>query len=125
MEPIINPMFIYLVGFCEDLKLLLFFIFLLSLLPTITFMLMFVICVGCNDAENKEETEYYCKRTIVFSMISFVIWLLFAVIPSRQTALAMLATYYVTPDNIQIVQGNIVEFVRQIVDAVEVANNGK
>lgn len=119
MEPIINPMFIYLVGFCQDLKFLLLSAFFLSLIPTIMFMLAFFLCVGCNDAENKEETKYYCKRTIVFSMISFVIWLLFAIIPSRQTALAMLATYYVTPDNIQIVQGNIVEFVRQIVDAVE------
>lgn len=119
MEPIINPMFIYLVGFCQDLKFLLLSAFILSLIPTIIFMIATFLCVGCNDAENKEETKYYCKRTIVFSIISFVIWLLFAIIPSRQTALAMLATYYVTPDNIQIVQGNIVEFVRQIVDAVE------
>lgn len=120
MEPIINPMLIYLIGFCEDLKLFLFSAFLLSLLPTIIYILLIVVYIGVNDADGKEEIKYYIKKTIIFSVISFVLWLLFAIVPSRQTALAMLALYYVTPDNVQIVQGNIVEFVRQIVDAVGV-----
>ena len=94
--------------------------FLLSLLPTIIYILLIVVYIGVNDADDKEEIKYYIKKTIIFSVISFVLWLLFAIVPSRQTALAMLALYYVTPDNVQIVQGNIVEFVRQIVDAVGV-----
>lgn len=120
MEPIINPMLIYLIGFCQDLKFFLLSVFLLSLLPTIIYILSAVVYIGANDADDKEEIKYYIKKTIIFSIISFVLWLLFAIIPSRQTALAMLATYYITPDNIQIVQGNIVEFVRQIIDAVGV-----
>jgi hypothetical protein len=43
-------------------------------------------------------------------------------IPSKDTLLAMLAMQYITPDNIQMVQGNIVEFIKQISEAVQ---NGK
>lgn len=115
MEPIINPTLIYLVGFCGDLKEFLFIAFFLSAIPTIWYIVMFLLSI--ND---KKENEYNNKRVRGFVILSFVLWLLFAIIPSRQTALAMLATYYITPDNVQIVQGNVVEFIRQIVQAVEV-----
>lgn len=41
------------------------------------------------------------------------------VIPDKETCLAMLAVYYITPDNIQTVQGNIVDFVEQLANAVK------
>ena len=52
---------------------------------------------------------------VIFAVLSF----LAVVIPDKETCLAMLAVYYITPDNIQAVQGNIVDFVGQLANAVK------
>ena len=52
---------------------------------------------------------------VIFAVLSF----LAVVIPDKETCLAMLAAYYITPDNIQAVQGNIVDFVGQLANAVK------
>ena len=43
-------------------------------------------------------------------------------IPNKETMITMIAASYITPDNIQMTQGNIVEFIKQISEAVQ---NGK
>ena len=52
---------------------------------------------------------------VIFAVLSF----LAVVIPDKETCLTMLAVYYITPDNIQVVQGNIIDFVGQLANAVK------
>ena len=52
---------------------------------------------------------------VIFAVLSF----LAVVIPDKETCLTMLAVYYITPDNIQAVQGNIIDFVGQLANAVK------
>ena len=112
MEPIINPWLIYAVNMCGSLKEVATIIAILITLP---------IIIGMNITMevNKEDKEFYIR--IEKYLIGALVVLLFlaVAIPTKETCLAMLAAYYITPDNIQAVQGNIVDFVEQLANAVK------
>lgn len=114
MEPVINPMLIYLVSFCDNIRTISVFL----CASTIVAAIVIFFC-GILADETDEDKDRYISA-IRYSIILFLISLVFVVIvPSRETALTMLAAYYITPDNIQAVQGNIVEFVAQLAAAVK------
>ena len=113
MEPIINPWLIYAVNMCGSLKEVATIIAILITLP--------IVIIGMNITMevNKEDKEFYI-RIEKYLIGAFVVLLFLAVaIPTKETCLAMLAAYYITPDNIQAVQGNIVDFVEQLANAVK------
>ena len=113
MEPIINPWLIYAVNMCGSLKEIATIIAILITLP--------IIIIGMNITMevNEDDKEFYI-RIEKYLIGAFVVLLFLAVaIPTKETCLAMLAAYYITPDNIQVVQGNIVDFVEQLANAVK------
>ena len=113
MEPIINPWLIYAVNMCGSLKEVATIIAILIILPIL------IIGVSTTMEVNKEDKEFYI-RIEKYLIGAFVVLLFLAVaIPTKETCLAMLAAYYITPDNIQAVQGNIVDFVEQLANAVK------
>lgn len=57
----------------------------------------------------------WIKRGLIGLGLGFIIILF---IPDKDTCLTMLALYYVTPDNIMTVQGNIVDFVGKLAEAI-------
>lgn len=114
MEPIINPMLIYLVSLCSTIKAASVF-----LCASTIVVALFIFLFGFILDEIDKDKDW-CISIIKYCVVVFFISLFFAIIvPGRETALAMLATYYVTPDNIQAVQGNIIEFIKQLVSAVK------
>ena len=113
MEPIINPWLIYVVNMCGSLKEVATIIAILITLPIL------IIGINITMEVNKEDKEFYI-RIEKYLIGAFVVLLFLAVaIPTKETCLAMLAAYYITPDNIQAVQGNIVDFVEQLANAVK------
>ena len=60
------------------------------------------------------ETREWVKPVKIVAIVSILGLIL---IPTKEDMLAMLALSYVTPDNIQLVQDNIVDFITKIVDA--------
>ena len=113
MEPIINPWLIYAVNMCGSLKEIATIIAILITLP------ISIIGINITMEVNKEDKEFYI-RIEKYLIGAFVVLLFLAVaIPTKETCLAMLAAYYITPDNIQAVQGNIVDFVEQLANAVK------
>lgn len=66
-------------------------------------------------AEYKIEAKKWAKRGLIGSGLGFILIIL---IPDKDTCLTMLALYYVTPDNIMAVQGNIVDFVEKLAGAI-------
>ncbi len=77
---------------------------------------MFVFAMNDSAYGNDEhETKVFKILFIVFLVATIFL----VILPTRDTMLTMLALYYVTPDNIQAVQGNIVDFVSQIAQAVK------
>ena len=113
MELIINPWLIYAVNMCGNLKEIATIIAILIALP------ISIIGINITMEVNKEDKEFYI-RIEKYLIGAFVVLLFLSVaIPNKETCLAMLAAYYITPDNIQAVQGNIVDFVEQLVNAVK------
>lgn len=145
MEPIISPWLIYLIHLITHLQFLVLPV--LGLSAVFSFCLLIEICQSQMkdevDSSNwmsfgytKEEAERRArieikkevnkmKVKVKWFKLSFIIFcvscLLFLFFPDRETLLTMLTASYVTPDNIQAVQGNIVDFVSQIVNAVNQA----
>lgn len=113
MEPIINPWLIYAVNMCGSLKEVATIIAILITLP------ISIIGINITMEVNEEDKKFYI-RIEKYLIGAFVVLLFLAVaIPTKETCLAMLAAYYITPDNIQAVQGNIVDFVEQLANAVK------
>ena len=83
------------------------------------FVSLIIIIAGIYSLNDYEEYEVdikkWVKRGLISLGISFIPVLL---IPDKDTCLTMLALYYVTPDNIMAVQGNIVDFVGKLAEAV-------
>lgn len=80
---------------------------------------LIIIIAGIYSLDDYEEYEVdikkWVKRGLISLGISFIPVLF---IPDKNTCLTMLALYYVTPDNIMAVQGNIVDFVGKLAEAV-------
>ena len=81
--------------------------------------LFIIIIAGIYSIDDYEEYEVdikkWAKRGLISLGIGFIPVLL---IPDKDTCLTLLALYYVTPDNIMAVQGNIVDFVGKLAEAV-------
>ena len=81
--------------------------------------LLIIIIAGIYSLDDYEEYEVdikkWVKRGVISLGIGFIPVLL---IPDKDTCLTLLALYYVTPDNIMAVQGNIVDFVGKLAEAV-------
>ena len=119
MEPIINPWIFYVINVVCNLH------FITGLLGTLSFgaiIVLVIYWVFTSDnkwdesaKENKKLAAKWAKRLGVFFIVDTAIGIF---IPSKETMITMLVSNYVTPDNIQIVQGNIVDFTKQLVSAV-------
>lgn len=110
MEPIISPWIVYGIDVISKLSIVAFLMVIGSLIGMLVFAM--------NDsAYGNDEKE---NKVLKILLIVFIVAVVFLVIlPTKDTMLTMLALYYVTPDNIQAVQGNIVDFVSQIASAVK------
>lgn len=106
MEPIVSPWIIYGVAVLTKLGVA------IRALEVLSFVaLAFTIPIM-----DLKEAGKWRKR---FAISAFVFGFLDIFMPDKDTMLTMLALQYVTPDNIQAVQSNIVDFVGQITQAVK------
>ena len=81
--------------------------------------LFIIIIAGIYSLDDYEEYEVDIKKWVKRGLISLGIGFIpVLLIPDKDTCLTMLALYYVTPDNIMAVQGNIVDFVGKLAEAV-------
>lgn len=109
MEPIISPWIIYAVSLAGKIN-------------TIAFVGAFILGVVIFIAgamylmEDAKEAKGFIKK----AWIPFAICMAMAIlVPEKSVLLAMVAVQYITPDNVQAVQGNIVDFVGQIAQAAK------
>lgn len=106
MEPIISPWYFYLAGIVEYVG---------WALKIGAFVLGFLAVAVLMDCE-EESTKKLC---ILTGAIAVAMLFVAAFVPDKQTAYAMLAASVVTPDNIQAVQGNIVDFITDIAKSMQ------
>ena len=112
MQPIVSPWLLYLVGLCESIHTSI-----VVLEAIICIIVIFTIpCIV--EANDEKDIRSYIKNLKIF-IISFVVFgVINCIIPTKETALQMLAASVVTPDNIQAVQGNIVDFISEVAKAI-------
>lgn len=105
MEPIISTWLIYAVDILSKLQSI-------SIIVTIASMVVFFGVLFEDDVDKSLR-----NKLLKCSSIAFIICgLLALLIPDKDT---MIALSYITPDNIQLVQENIVDFVKRIAQAVK------
>ena len=110
MEPIINPWIVYGIDMISKLSVVAFIAVIASLIGMLIFAMNDSTC-----GNDKQEKKVFKILIAVFLVATVFL----VILPSKDTMLTMLALHYVTPDNIQAVQGNIVDFVNQIAHAVK------
>jgi hypothetical protein len=109
MEPIISPWVIYALHVFDKL----YFACGMVLMCCVT-IAPFLAIFG--DMENSQYMIEYAKKLIFVAVVCAIV---LVIAPSKDILLTMIATSYITPDNIQLVQGNVLEFIRQISGAVQ------
>lgn len=70
-----------------------------------------------------EEQERWFRRTKISVACTIGFALITIAIPSTETLYKMLVASMVTPDNIQVVQDNVVKFISDVADAVITKGN--
>lgn len=112
MEPIISPWIVYIIDILSSF-------YTLSLIISVTGFLALIFFPIFADTEgiDKDRIIKYEKRIGAVFIISTLLWVF---IPSQRTMLTMLVLQYTTPDNISLMQDNIVDFVQKITETVKV-----
>lgn len=109
MEPIISPWIIYAIDVANKVYMLAALVTLLSITVTV----ISGVCII-------EDDDITAKKAFTYSVTALIVAVPILILtPSKDTMFTMLALHYVTPDNVQAVQGNIVDFVSQIAQAVK------
>jgi uncharacterized membrane protein len=112
MEPIISPWVIYAVQLLDNLRDVAMILFVLSGIASVLLAIPVIL-------DDKDLPKKYLKKAVIIAAICGGMDI---IIPNKETMITMIAASYITPDNVQMTQGNIVEFIKQISEAVQ---NGK
>ena len=109
MEPIISPWIIYAVNLAGKI----------STLAAVTAIILGVVIMYASMewiiGKSDKAKEIVKKMWIPFAICMAII----IVVPDENTLMTMIAAQYITPDNISAVQGNMVDFVGQIAQAIK------
>lgn len=114
MEPVINPLFFYIVDVADALKALLGFgggaVFIITLL-------VFVIEATTDGLDYIETAEWKAYKTIfIVSGIAIILGIL---LPSEATCYKMIVASFLTPDNLNLLGEGVTNAVDYIVESVD------
>lgn len=112
-EPIISPWIFYWMSVVDNLRSLTGFIGLLATGITMWFCLEWIVNFG-----DKNYSAKYKQEIKLFTCIGLVCAVLFALIPNEKTLTRMIIASYVTPQNIEIVQGEANKSVDYLINKI-------
>lgn len=112
-EPIISPWIFYWMSVVDNLRSLIGFIGLLATGITMWFCLEWIVKLG-----DKNYSVKYKQEIKLFTCIGLVCAVLFALIPNEKTLTRMIIASYVTPHNIEIVQGEANKSVDYLINKI-------
>lgn len=111
MEPIISPWLIYSLSIVGNLWRLCAFV------AGVSLAVAFVIRIEIGDTYDERSLEKYNRWLKISIALGIIFGLLAFFLPTRETYIAMIAASYATTDNIQAVQGNIIDFIAKLTEA--------
>lgn len=112
MEPIISPWIIYAVYLTNKINTVAVMFSLILGTCMITALAMYF----SGDPEDSDTAKKFIKKAWIPLAVCLAV---LVIVPDNQTMMSMIVVQYITPDNINVVQGNIVDFVGQIMQAVK------
>lgn len=114
MAPIISPWIFYLIDICDKLNKAA--VSASGAIITVGFIAISWYFLDDHDsAWKRQKMRKLAKPVLILAAICGVI-VLFA--PTKETSMMMLAASVVTPDNIAAAQGNIIDFISKVADAM-------
>lgn len=113
MQPIINPLFIYLLSIIETLRCAISVFIFIGVAACILFGL-----ISFEEYDNSEMKSIHTifKRATIATTILAVLYIF---IPDKNTLIAMYATKYITVDNIKYGKEIVVDSIKEIVEIVK------
>ena len=124
MEPIISPVFIYLIGISSSVQWLfsLFAAISISFVVVVSAVYLFTLADMYSD-DDTQHTIMLCSKIIKYGVICAVTsGVIAALIPSKQIATAMLISSYVTPDNLhganEVIKANLQDYINMVVEGI-------
>lgn len=128
MEPIISPVFIYLIGISSNIQWLFNSLAAVcALFATVALAIYLAsnttITYSKDEEEREENVQCRCVKVLKYSLSCAVILMcIAALIPSKQVATAMLVSSYITPDNLhganEVIKTNLQDYINIIVDGI-------
>lgn len=128
MEPIISPVFIYLIGISSNIQFLFNSLAVMCVMFAVIALAIWLasnttITYNKEDEEHEANVQHRCIKVLKYSVSCAVILVcMAALIPSKQVATAMLISSYVTPDNLhganEVIKSNLQDYINIIVDGI-------
>ena len=113
MNPIVNPIYFYLANVGDTVQIL------AGIVMAITAIIMTGLFVDIwADESNGKESQKKARALKALAAICIVSTVLKIFVPSSQTVYQMIAASVITPDNINMTQENIVDFINNIAKAL-------
>lgn len=116
MEPIIPPVWLYAIHVTDTVYDISLFALIISLCALLMFFLNYAIDDPDDTRKEKRLTVKGMKVCLVIIVVSMIVIIL---VPDKKTMYAMIAASVITPDNIQAVQGNIVDFIANVAKSIQ------
>lgn len=114
MQPIISPMFIYILGVIDSLESIFCLILIIDI---IVFIFSPILADKMSDSYSDEAPML--RRIIKLCAIVFTfIILAVTFVPSKETLIAMYTTKYVTVENVKLGKEVVIDIVKEIVDVI-------
>ena len=111
MEPIINPLWFYLIDTITSTKVI---------IVTLGSLLLFVLLFRSFMSNSVEDfTNFWKEKGKKGLLISLLLIILGCLIPGTETAYKMLIASFVTPDNIAVAGDSIYNIVDYIIESVD------
>ena len=108
MEPVVSPWLIYLIGVCDKLDGA------MAVVCIVLGMIILFLPVLCLELGIRYKPIIVCCFALL--IVSF---LLMVLVPTKEIAIAMAVSHYITPDNIVGTEDHIIEFIRKVAKAVK------
>ena len=119
MEPIISPVWFYLVYVFNTIHLLSLIILPISLLTmAVSPFITYCVCEKCEE-EDCEKGKKMTRKIIKICAVEAVLCIiLFEFTQDDKTVYAMIAASAITPDNISITEDHVTELISKIAEAI-------
>lgn len=116
MEPVVSPWAIYFIGLCDKVNnIVLPLALLIGLGSIIVYITVSSDCYSVDDIVLDKHRVWFCPMVVTAIVLALVAFIM----PTKEVAIAMVASSYITPDNIMGTEEHVIAFIKKVAEAVK------